>query len=197
MTSMRRLVVALGAASLLLLAAGTSSASRGIAFSPTSWTATSTALTFTDEEGSFSIVCEVILSITITFGETSKINGSPFGHTTWSARNCRGGEVRLLAEPELFFVSFTGTLPGDIRSIRIELRNFQFLVRAFFGAAQCLFGGPVQVTTGGGSNRATEMRADETRIVPMLFRLGGIFCPILGVFRGTFRFNRTITMSLL
>jgi hypothetical protein len=194
-------MAAFAALLLLALGAGSAAASNGVNLEGrlTGVSARSTALTFTDEESTFRIVCEVTLTMDLQ-REIRKEVGALVGNVTnVTVANCRGGTVRVLA-PEAgrpwraTYVSFTGTLPS-ITSVRLELRGTGFLVEAFFGAAQCLYGGNAQGTTVG--NPVSEIRAEERVGIPLVTRLGGIACPARGVFRGTFALSARPTMRLV
>lgn len=193
----RRWLLVIGAA-VVYAAALTASAqaSRSIEVSVAISIWRSNALTFTDEESTFRIVCEVTQAVTIT-RTIAKTAGTRFAAANVEARNCRGGTVRILTEAQpwtLSYVSFSGILPL-INSTRIEMRNSGFLVEAFFGIARCLYGGNWQMTTVG--NPVTEIRADESRALPLVTRLGEAICPRSGIYRGAFRSGPTITLRLL
>ncbi|MGB2711568.1 MAG: hypothetical protein WBC33_08620 [Conexibacter sp.] len=156
------------------------------------------AITFTEAEGEFSIICD--LQETIRLNRTiAKSAGAQVGTLTTSIRNCRGGTYRMLVESqpwELTYVSFSGTLP-NITSLRLEQRRFSFLAEAFFGIARCLYSGNLQVTTGGASSTITELRIDETRGIALATRLGGAACPTLTVLRGRYTVSPTVRMRLV
>lgn len=202
------MLTALAALAVLVLGPGGASANSGAELSVASGElgrvrADSAALTFSG--GGFEIICAV--SRTLTLNRTiAKVVGASVG-SVYDVRlgACRGGEVRVLA-PEtrrpwpITYVSFAGTLP-NISSIRLELRGTGFLVRAFFGAAQCLFGGEprtgeAQGTTVGGTT-VTSIRADQTIGLRRVVRLGGIACPTEGFFGGSLTVTPNVRIRLI
>lgn len=196
--SMKLLMAALAALLLLSLAAGTAAALRSISVSPSGANeARSTALTFTESGGGFQIVCEVTLTMTLN-ASIAKRSGSSVGSTLARAANCRGGNVVVLTANQpwpITYVSFTGTLP-NITSVRLEIRRAEFLVEAFFGIARCLFSGSAQGTTSG--NPVTSINADETVALPLASEaLSGASCPASGIFRGSFRVARSVSLRLI
>ncbi len=196
------LLTGLVAAFILALGAGVSSASRGLEASVASGelgriAADSRSLTFTDEESTVSIICE--LRTTITLHRTvAKAAGSLAGFVTAATpANCRGGRVRILNLPwHITFVSFSGTLPA-ITSVRLQLNGASFLIEAFFGIAECLYRGNPQGTTVGGTT-VTSITADE-RIRTPLFdeRLSSVACPRNGIFRGSLTVTPNVRLRLI
>jgi hypothetical protein len=141
------------------------------------------ALTFTDEEETFRVVCE--LEATFRVNESiAKTAEAAFGQITGATtRNCRGGTVRLLGTPwNVQYDSFTGTLP-EFSSVRLRLTGVGVLFTAFFGAASCLYGGTLQATTGT-EVEMSRLTFDETAGLTLVTRLGGIVCPGAVVPRG-------------
>jgi len=198
----RKLVLAMLVALVLLGAiSGSAPASRWIA--PNGGgrfvTASSFAITFTDEEATFSIVCEIemLVSLHSVFVKTS---GSLIGNVQEvRIRNCRGGTVTFLAlslPMHVTYVSFSGTLP-NITSVRMQFNRYGFLVSAFFGLGRCLYGGNFQVTTFGAGARISTLRADERRVLPLVTNLGGFECPSGGVFRGSWSVFPTVELVLV
>jgi hypothetical protein len=182
------LLAALTAVVALSLGAGTAAALRSIESSATAVAASGRAITFAG--GGSRVVCEVTLSLTLSTRSISKVRGSRVGNTkaTVNERACTGGRARPLNTAEGWvtnYFSFAGTLP-NITSIRLELVGTAFLVSAFGGFGECLFRGNAQGTTGGGTNRITEIRADSTIQLPLSRNLNGLFCPEEGTFAGTF-----------
>jgi hypothetical protein len=199
---MRKIILAALAALLVLaLGGGTAAALRSISVvgGARTVTATSRALTFTEEEGNFRVICEVILEVRLN-AAAGKAVGSSVGSANVRTRNCSGGSVVVLPRNQpwaITFVSFTGTLP-NITSVRLEIRRAEFLLEAFFGIARCLYSGNAQGTTGGGTNRITEIRADERRLLPLASEaLSGVTCPRNGIFRGTFTVSPTVEIRLV
>lgn len=146
--------------------------------------ATSRALTMSDERGSFSVICEVQLTLTLA-RTVPKWEGAPVGAVTRAeARTCSGGRATFLAVTlpwSVSYVSFSGTLP-NITSVRLQLNGVGVLVEAFFGLGRCLYGGNLQGTTGGGLT-VTEIRVDEAFLVPLNANLSGFACPASGRLR--------------
>jgi hypothetical protein len=187
------------AMSLAFAGSSPASASRAIEFTITGGERSrSTALTFTNEEATFAVICELSLVEELE-RRIEKSVGAVIGDViSATMSNCREGRVRLLG-PEvgrpwrITYVSFTGTLPS-ITSLRREIRGFGLLLETFFGAAQCLYGGNLQDTTTG--NPIREVRMDERVRVPLIRKLGVLTCPTSGIFRGTASYAATVTMRL-
>ncbi|MGB2711569.1 MAG: hypothetical protein WBC33_08625 [Conexibacter sp.] len=148
--------------------------------------ASAAALTLTDEGETFTVICEVQMNLSLA-RSIAGVSGTSAGSAREATvRNCRGGEVRLLeATWSIAYASFSGTLP-TFSALRFRVSGVGLLLRAFFGASQCLYGGTFEVTTVGGAT-VTELRADESRTVPLVTRLGGIVCPASGRLRGSLR----------
>ena len=198
---MRKLLfAALIAMFALSLGAGTAAALRSIEVVGGARTieARSRALTFTEEEGRFRVICEVTLEVRLN-ARIAKTAGEVVGTANVEARNCSGGTVTVLRGRQpwsVTYVSFAGTLP-NVTSVRLEIRGAEFLIEAFFGIARCLYSGSAQGTTGGGTNRITEIRAEERRSLPLSSEaLSGATCPRQGIFRGTFT-NAAVEIRLV
>ncbi|MGB2694362.1 MAG: hypothetical protein WBD55_04145 [Dehalococcoidia bacterium] len=199
------LVSALMIALVLVLGAATASASSGVELRPLEGElgrvrADSRALTFTDEERTAEIVCEVrrTLSLHRTIAKTA---GALAGFVTAvDVRNCRGGTARILRETlpwHIRYVSFNGTLP-NIRSIRLALVGTAFLVEAAIGFVRCLYSGTAEGTaTVDETLRIRSIAADENVLVPLFRRLGGVFCAANGVFRGVLEVIPPIHVRLI
>jgi hypothetical protein len=198
------LLAAFAVVLLLSLGAGTAAASRGLEASVATGElgrirADSRALTFTDTEGAASIICEVLRTIRLN-RTISKVRDSAAGSVTGvEIRNCRGGSVRVLGLPwSITYQSFTGTLPSEVRSVRLRIINAQFLISAFFGIAECLYAGNAEGTSGGALNTVSEIRADET-VTQNLFSetLSSATCPARGLFRGTLVVSPAVRLRLI
>ena len=196
----RSLAVVVLAVCAVAAMGGAAQANTRIGFSPTEGElsrveARSSAITFTDPEGSFRITCEVIRTLRLN-SLIAKTEGVEMGTVT-AARlvNCSGGVVKLLTEPpwRLTYVSFTGTLP-NIREVRFEIRHFAFLIETFGGTSRCLFIGDVQETTSG--SPINSLVFDETVLVSFGKNLGFGECPSSAIVSGTLRLRPIINMRL-
>jgi len=196
------LLGAFAALMVLAIGAGSAAANRSLRASVASGelgriTTVSRALTFTDEEASFSIVCEVTRVLSL-HASVAKVAGTLAGLVREvRIANCRGGTVTVLTENlpwHVTYVSFTGTLPS-IATVTLELRNVGFLVSAFFGFGRCLYGGSARGITGGGTT-VTSLTAEERRALPLVTNLGGFECPAGGIFRGSFTVTPNVRLAL-
>ena len=200
--SIRLLLAALTAALAITLGAGGASALRSISLNPAgnNVEARSTALTFTEGGGGFSLICEVTLTINLN-SAISKTAGSIVGNVIAAVfRNCRGGTFIVLA-PEarnpwpIKFQNFTGTLP-NITEVTLTIENTGFLVEAFFRTARCLYGGTIEGRTR--NNPVNEIKAEEGRSVPLITDLnGGVACSRTLLLKGIFRLGAPQTMTLI
>jgi hypothetical protein len=202
MSSVARASMALLLATLTLYVIATAaSALRSISIigGPRTVHANSRAMTFTEEEGNFRVICEDSYELRWT-SSIPKIVGGFAADGTYVAPRCMGGNKRPLTANQpwpLAFVSFAGTLP-NVTSIRLSFKRVEVLVEAFFGIARCLYSGEVQFTSGGGTNRITELRADESRLLPLASEaLSGATCPRNGIFRGTLTVSPSTEIRLL
>lgn len=191
-------ITALTAALVLALGVGAASASNGVSVDNTSTRATSARLTFADGSGSFRVVCEVVLTISL-HRTIAKSAGTLAGFiTAVEVRNCSGGNARVLNASlpwHVTYVSFEGTLP-NITSVRLQLNGAAFLLEAFFRAARCLYRGNPQGTTGG--SPVNEIRADGSRTIALFEEaLSSISCPRTGRFEGTFSVSPTVRLTLI
>jgi hypothetical protein len=149
------------------------------------------------------ITCNWTLTVTAS-ASISKTRGSRFGNTraTIGEAGCSGGRLRPLNTAEGWvtnYLSFEGTLPSGIRSVRLELVGVAWLISAFGGFGECLYRGNAQLTTGGSglNNQITELRADERISIPLSRNLNGLFCPEEATYASTLRAERTIRITLL
>jgi hypothetical protein len=164
------------ATALLATAVGTAAARR-FQISEQRFRTVFAPLTF-GAEGQQPLVCRVTLEGSFHSRTFSKVVGALLGYITAAEMtNCTSETARVLKETlpwHILYVSFTGTLP-NISSIRIDLRNLSFLVRAF-GFASCLYRteeahpamGELLLSVGA----AREVRIDETSKIP-----GAGICP--------------------
>jgi hypothetical protein len=196
------LLVASVAALSLSFAAGSAPASRSIVLNPPEGElgrveARSTALTFTDPEATFSIICEVTRTLRIN-RSIAKIAGAEVGSVTAiEVRNCRGGAVRFLTPSlpwAITYVSFNGTLPA-IRELLWEIEFRGFLLGSFLGMAQCQYGGNVDERTNG--RPINSMTMEEGRSVPLTMNLGVVECPTQVIIAGTLRLRPIVEMRLM
>jgi hypothetical protein len=173
-----------GLAAALVMAAFVGSASaRRIEISEPRFRAVFAPLTF-GAEGQTPVVCRVTLEGSFHSRTLSKVVGALLGYVTAAeTANCTSETARALRETlpwHILYVSFTGTLP-NISSIRIDLRNAAFLVRAF-GFVSCLYrteeGHPAMGEVLVSAGVARELRADENVKIP-----GPGLCPE-GFFQG-------------
>lgn len=197
MNLIQRRVIWMLAALLLALTASAASANRSLTQTPTeNQNATSAALTFTDEGSTFRIVCALTLELRELAAAIAKTNGFTMARANARLGGCATGRMLVASQPwTVSFISFAGTLPS-ITSVRLEVRDVGILFEWFSGIARCLYGGSMQGTTVGGTS-VTDMRLDESRTLPLATRLGEAVCPRNLIFRGSFRFARTITLGLL
>jgi hypothetical protein len=94
------------------------------------------------------------------------------------------------------YVSFAGTLPS-ITSARYAIRGCGWLIAAFFGLAECLYRGNMQVTTVG-AGIISGLRQDETVTIPLSNEeLSSITCPGSGTWRGQSGNLPTVRMRLI
>jgi hypothetical protein len=155
--------------------------------------ASTTALTFTDEEETFRTVCELQTTLVLN-GTIAATGGAAVGLATeQSFRACRGGTATVLsASASLTYVSWTGTLP-TIESLRLQLGGLGVLLASFFGIARCLYAGSVQVRTARRSE-VTELRVDESISLALSTTLAGP-CPSRATPRGTLRLASTVRLG--
>lgn len=187
---------------LLGLTATSATASRSLQATPSgSNSIAARPITFSDESGTFRIICEVRMRL--SFNERiAKTSGALIANVTEaSVTGCSGGEVRLLS-PEaaapwrLTYVSFTGTLPS-ITSARAALRGFSALITAFFGIARCLYAdNPVLIL------RIIGLILDALVWIaiepdPLQANLGGIECPANLTVNGTMPLRTSLRVSLV
>jgi hypothetical protein len=190
-------LLVISAASLVLgVGAMTASASRGLGLSSSPPVViTFPALTFNSPEFEAPIVCEISKSITI-HRTIAKVNGTLFGMvTSVSVRNCRGGQVRVLAETlpwHMSYVSFSGTLP-NISTIRLQLNGVAYLISEGF-LFNCLYRGNPQGITGGGTF-ITRFSYDESIHLPLNRRLSGI-CPANIILGGSATVSPSVAVGL-
>jgi len=196
------LLVASVAALSLALATGAAGANRSIVLSPAEGElgrveARSTALTFTDPEASFSLICEVTRTLRLN-RSIAKTAGVQVGSVTAvEVRNCRGGAIKFLTETlpwRITYVSFAGTLPA-ISELRLEIRLGGFLLRNFLGTAECLYVGSIQETTNGRPINSASV--EELREVPFGKNLGLVECPAQVIISGTLNFRPIVEMRLM
>jgi hypothetical protein len=156
----------------------------------------SRAVTFTDEESTFTIVCEMTLTTSL-HGSTAKTAGTLAGLVNdFRVANCRGGTWTVLTGTlpwHITYQSFTGTLP-TITSVRWRIERFSWLMSAFFGLGRCLYSGELEVITSG--NPVTGATINERRAIGLAVNLGGFECPPGFVFRGTFVLSPTVRLAL-
>lgn len=193
--------VALIAAMALSLAAHSASASTRIRFTATEGSlsrvrADTARLTFSDESGTFRIVCEIELTLTL-HSSMAKVRATLAGSVTAAAvRSCTGARVRVLTAGlpwHINYQSFTGTLPS-ISTVTFQVVGVSFLSEAFFGIARCLYGGNVRLTSTG--NPITALRWG-TELFPLFEEaLSGFSCPAGGRFEGTSTLRPSVRMTL-
>lgn len=187
---------------LLALAVGEAGASRSIVLAPGEGElgrieARSTALTFTDAEASFSVICEVTRTLRLN-RSIPKTAGAQVGTVTAiEVRNCRGGVVRFLT-PSLpwiiTYVSFTGTLPA-IREVLWEVEFRGFLLGGILGGAECLYTGNVREHTNG--RPINSITIEEGREIGLGQNLGVVECPAQVIIAGTLRLRPVVEMRLM
>lgn len=136
--------VGLAAVLVLALGVGSASAARGFAISEAlNITATARAMSFGPAESP--IVCEVVRRISLHRSVT-KTAGNLLGFVTEAtARNCRGGLVRMLSETlpwHIVYLSFSGTLPNATRA-QVMIREIAWLEEYNSGLSRCLWVGEV------------------------------------------------------
>jgi hypothetical protein len=185
MTRGKLLLAALIAALLLSMGAGSASASRSLSIDRATIPAASAALTL--EDGFVRVVCPVTLTLTANPSRTATKSGR-FGTTsaTVNTAACTGGKARTIGGNwETTQVAFTGTLPS-ITSLTLELRGVTFLVEQFGGLGECSFRGNAQGITIQSGQRISGINARQDRGIPLERNLGGLFCPEIAFFRGTF-----------
>jgi hypothetical protein len=189
------LVVVLVAVLALSWGAATATALRSIQLSGTISEERSRALTFTEAGQRFRVICEVTKAITLN-ERIAKITGAAFGVATVEVRSCTGGNVRVLGTRwPMSFVSFAGTLP-NIREITSQVERVEFLVENFFGAAECLYSGAIQLISSG--NPLTSETVNETREVSLArSELSSVRCPGRARMKGTFDHRNAFTITLV
>ena len=153
------------------------------------------ALTITEEEANFRIICEARKRGRLN-SRIAKTAGATWGTATLEVRNCSGGAMRVLGRDwSKTFVSFTGTLPV-IREVRTEVRGFAALFETFFEIDRCLYGGNLQLLSHG--NPQTNETVDEGRTVPLVSEvLSPFMCPRAIQIKGTFRNRINFGMTLI
>jgi len=116
MSSIKLALAALIAAIAMSIAAGTASANRSLGITNGPIFTYSGNYTFTDEFGSFRIVCDVLRVMTL-HRAPAKTRGALSGFADVITRNCTGAIVRVVGERwHLQYESFSGTLP-EIRTV--------------------------------------------------------------------------------
>ena len=193
------LLAALAAVAVLSFESGSAPALRSISVTGGTIRATARSLTFTEEEGAFRVVCEVVMTLTLNRA-IAKVTGMAVADGTYVAPRCpSGGKIIPLTshQPAPFsYISFTGTLP-NIRSFRIRASRVELLIEAFFGIAKCLYSGEMQLTTVEGLT-VTSLRADETVGIPLASEsLSSVRCPTRGFVSGSFILERAVTSRLI
>jgi hypothetical protein len=164
------------ATALLAVAVGTAAARR-FEISEQRFRAVFAPLTI-GAEGQTPAICNLTLEGSFHSRTTSKVIGALLGYITAAEMtNCTSETARVLRETlpwHILYVSFTGALP-NITSIRIDIRDAAFLVRAF-NFISCLYrpesAHPLlleMLLTVGSANR---IRLDESARIP-----GSGICP--------------------